>query len=137
VTEEVRRALLAYIGRGADPRFSRHYVVANVHQQTGCSETEVWEHSWDLLVKVSSTSTQQVSSRTTGAGACQPTGGTSLRAAAGSPEIPMVISRGSRREIPDLDDLVALYITEALRSSMGVATSRPRSCWVLPRNVPS
>jgi hypothetical protein len=51
VTEEVRRAVLAYLGRGADPRFSRHYVVVNVHQQTGCSETEVWEALWGLVAE--------------------------------------------------------------------------------------
>jgi hypothetical protein len=51
VTEEVRRAALAYLGRGADPRFSQHYVVTNAHQQTGCSETEVWEALWELVVE--------------------------------------------------------------------------------------
>jgi hypothetical protein len=41
--------VLASLGSGADRRFIRHYAVASVRQQTGGSETNVWEASWELV----------------------------------------------------------------------------------------
>jgi hypothetical protein len=42
-----------------------------------------------------------------------------------------------RREVPDLDDLVELYLTEALQSSTDVAISRRPSCLASPPSGPS
>jgi len=121
VTEEVRRAVLAYLGRGADPRFSRHYVVANVHQQTGCSETQVWEALWGLVgegLLYLDTAGQQ-SSADNWRWCLSADGRHVVKGGTWEPRDPEGYLARVRREIPDLHDLVALYITEALRSFNG------------------
>lgn len=121
MTEEVRRAVLAYLGRGADPRFSRHYVVANVHQQTGCSETEFWEALWGLVAEgflYLDTAGQQ-SSTDNWRWCLSADGRHVIKGGTWEPRDPEGYLARVRREIPDLDDLVALYITEALRSFNG------------------
>lgn len=121
MTEEVRRAVLAYLGRGADPRFSRHYVVVNVHQQTGCSETEVWEALWGLVAEgflYLDTAGQQ-SSTDNWRWCLSADGRHVVKGGTWEPRDPEGYLARVRREIPDLDDLVAFYITEALRSFNG------------------
>jgi hypothetical protein len=113
--------VLAYLGRGADPRFSRHYVVANVHQQTSCSETEVWEALWGLVgegLLYLDTAGQQ-SSTDNWRWCLSADGRHVVQGGTWEPRNPDGYLARIRREIPDLDDLVALYITEALRSFNG------------------
>lgn len=121
MTEEVRRAVLAYLGRGTDPRFSRHYVVANVHQQTGCSETEVWEALWGLVgegLLYLDTAGQQ-SSTDNWRWCLSADGRHVVKGGTWEPRDSQGYLARIRGEIPDLDNLVALYITEALRAFNG------------------
>jgi hypothetical protein len=111
--------VLAHFGRGADPRFSRHYVVANVHQQTGCSETEVWEALWGLvgdgLVYLDTNGQQPDNWRW-----CLSADGRHVvKGGTWEPRDSEGYLARIRTAIPDLDDLVELYITEALRSFNG------------------
>ncbi len=132
----VRRAVLQRLGRGGDTRFGRPYLVGPLTQELGCSETEVWEALWGLLGEC------LVYLDTAGQGAadnwrwCLSMDG--QRVADGGtwePRDPDGYLARIRREIPDLDELVDMYLTEALQSfnsrcylatsvMLGVATER-------------
>lgn len=119
MTADVRRAVLAYLASGADPRFNRHYAVSNVRQRTSCSETDVWEALWALvadgLIYLDPNGQQPDNWRwrlsTNGQKVVE--GGT------WEPRDPEGYLARIRREIPGLDRLVELYLTEALRSFNG------------------
>jgi hypothetical protein len=118
---DVRRAVLAYLARGADPRFSHHYVVANVRQEAGCPDTEVWEALWGLvgdgLVYLDTagqgSGTDNWRWRLSADGQHVAKGGT------WEPRDPDGYLKRIRRDIPKLDGLVELYLTEALQSFNG------------------
>jgi hypothetical protein len=93
--------------------------VANVHRQTGCSETEVWEALWGLVgegfVYLDTNGQQPDNWRW-----CLSADGRHVvTAGTWEPRDPDGYLARIRREIPDLDALVELYITEALRSFNG------------------
>lgn len=119
MTTDVRRAALAYLGTGADPRFGCHYAVAGIRQQIGCSETDAWEALWALvadgLIYLDPNGQQpdNWSWRVSADGQKAVKGGT------WEPRDPESYLARIRREIPDLDGLVELYLTEALRSFNG------------------
>lgn len=46
---DVRRAVLAHLGSGADSRFGHSHLVATVRQRTHCADTDVWEVLWALV----------------------------------------------------------------------------------------
>lgn len=119
MTADIRRAALTYLGSGADPRFGRAYAPASVRQETGCSETEVWEALWALvgegLVYLDPSGQQPDNWRW-----CLSADGRHVvRGGAWEPRDPDGYLARIRREIPELDQLVELYLTEALRSFNG------------------
>jgi hypothetical protein len=49
MTVDVRRAVLQCLAKGGASRFGRLYLVGIIHQEAGCTETEVWEALWGLV----------------------------------------------------------------------------------------
>ncbi len=118
---DVRRAVLAYLVRGADPRFSHHYVVANVSQEVGCTDTEVWEAIWGLVGDglVFLDTARQGSGTDNWRWRLSADGQRVAKGGTWEPRDPDGFLARIRREIPELDDLVELYLTEALQSFNG------------------
>ena len=118
---DVRRAVLAYLARGADPRFSHHYVVANVSQVTGCPDTEVWEALWGLVGDglVYLDTARQGSGTDNWRWRLSADGQRVAKGGTWEPRDPDGYLERIHREIPDLDGLVELYLTEALQSFNG------------------
>lgn len=116
---DVRRAALAYLGTGADPRFGHQYAVTSIRQQTGCSKTDAWEALWALVADgliYLDPNGQQPDNwrwRVSADGQKVVNGGT------WEPRDPEGYLARIRRDIPDLDGLVELYLAEALRSFNG------------------
>lgn len=118
---DMRRAVLAYLGRGADSRFSYHYVVANVSQEASCPETEVWEALWGLVGDglIYLDTARQGSGTDNWRWRLSADGQRVVKGGAWEPRDPDGYLERIRREIPDLDELVELYLTEALQSFNG------------------
>ena len=121
MTADVQRAVLQCLGNGGASRFGRPYLVGTIHQETGCPEAEVWEALWGLVGdgliyldtagQGSGTDNWQWRLSADGKRAAQ--GGT------WEPRDPDGYLTRIHREIPDVDELVELYLTEALRSFNG------------------
>jgi hypothetical protein len=95
--------------------------VANVHKQRGCSQTEVWEALWGLVGEglVYIDTAGQQSSTDNWRWCLSADGRRVVNSGTWEPRDPEGYLERIRREIPDLDDLVELYITEALQSFNG------------------
>jgi hypothetical protein len=118
VDVDVRRAVLAQLGRGGGGRFGRSYLVATIRQQVQCTDTAVWEALWGLLgdglvyldTAGQGSGTDNWQWRLSAVGQRVAEGGS------WEPRDPDGYLDRVRREIPDLDELVELYLTEALQS---------------------
>lgn len=121
MTVDVRRAVLRQLWRGGASRFGRPYLVDAVHQEIGCSETEVWEALWGLVGE----GLLFLDTAGQGSGAdnwqwrLSADGQRVAKGGSWEPRDPDGYLDRLRREIPDLDDLVELYLTEALQSFNG------------------
>lgn len=121
MTVDVRRAVLQHLGNGGASRFGRPYLVGTTHQETGCSETEVWEALWGLVgdgliyldTAGQGSGTDNWQWRLSADGQRVANGGS------WEPRDPDGYLDRIRREIPDLDNLVELYLVEALQSFNG------------------
>ena len=121
MTVDLRLAVLERLGGGGPSRFGRPYLVGTLHREVGCAETEVWEALWGLvgegLVYLDTagqgSGTDNWQWRLSADGKRMAKGGT------WEPRDPDGYLTRIRREIPDLDELVELYLTEALRSFNG------------------
>lgn len=118
---EVRRAVLKYLGCEGDPRFARSYLIANIRQETQCADADVWEALWGLV----GDGLLYLDTAGQGSGTDNWRWGLSAegeRVAKGGPWEPRdpegYLDR-IRHEIPNLDDLVELYLREALQSFNG------------------
>lgn len=121
MTADARRAVLQHLGNGGASRFGRPYLVGTIHQETGCSEAEVWEALWGLVGdgllyldtagQGSGTDNWQWSLSTEGQRVAK--GG------AWEARDPDGYLDRLHREIPGLDGLVELYLIEALQSFNG------------------
>ncbi|MFG3679928.1 hypothetical protein ACGF5H_07460 [Micromonospora chalcea] len=118
MTVNVRRLVLQRLGSGGDTRFGRSYLLGTIRKETGCSEAEVWEALWGLvgdgLVYLDTagqgSGTENWQWRLSADGQRVAKGGS------WEPRDPDGYLDRVRREIPDLDDFIELYLTEALRS---------------------
>ena len=121
MTVDFRRAVLRHLGSGADSRFGRSYLVSTIRQDAQCADTDVWEALWGLvgggLVYLDTagqgSGTDNWRWRLSADGERVARGGT------WEPRDPDGYLDRIRREIPDLDDLVEPYLTEALQSFNG------------------
>lgn len=121
MTVDVRRAVLARLGSGGASRFGRPYLVGTLHREVGCSETEVWEALWGLVGEgLVYLDTAGQGSGTDNWEWCLSADGKRIaQGGAWEPRDPDGYMQRIRREIPELDELVELYLTEALRSFNG------------------
>lgn len=112
----MRRAVLGYLGSGGDPRFSWHWVVKHVQQEVQCSETEVWEALWGLVGQglVYLDTARQGSSTDNWQWCLSSDGRKAVQGGSWEPRDASGYLARARREIPNLDRLVELYLTEAL-----------------------
>ncbi|WP_164775099.1 hypothetical protein [Nocardioides pantholopis] len=111
--------------------------MANIRQQTGCSEAGVWEALWGLVAEgliYLDPNGQALDNWRWGLSA---DGQQVVKSGSWEPRDPDGYLAWVRREIPNVDGLVELYLTEAVRSFNGRCTSRPRSCWVSLQSAPS
>ncbi len=121
MTVDVRRAVLQRLGGGGDSRFGLPYLVGSIRQQTGCSDASVWEALWGLvgdgLVYLDTAGQGSGSDnwqwRLSADGRRVAEGGT------WEPRDPDGYLARIHGEIPDLDELVQLYLTEALQAFNG------------------
>jgi hypothetical protein len=121
MTADVRRAVLQRLGNGGASRFGRPYLVGTIHQETGCSEAEVWEALWGLVgdgllyldTAGQGSGTDNWQWRLSAEGQRVAKGG------GWEARDPDGYLDRLHREIPGLDDLVELYLTEALQSFNG------------------
>lgn len=118
MTADVRRTVLGRLSNGGDSRFGRSYLVSPLYRVLGCSETEVWEALWGLVgegliyldTAGQGSGTDNWQWRLSADGRRVAQGGT------WEPRDPDGYLKRIKREIPDLDGLVELYLTEALQS---------------------
>lgn len=118
---DVRRAVLDRLVSGGTSRFGRPYLVGTLHREVGCSETEVWEALWGLVGE------ELLYLDTAGQGSgtdnwqwrLSADGQRIAQGGSWEPHDPDGYLDRVRREIPDLDELVEMYLTEALRSFNG------------------
>ena len=111
-------ALSFGVSWAATLRVGRPYLVGRIHQETGCPETEVWEALWGLVgdgfvyldTAGQGSGTDNWQWRLSSDGQRFATGGS------WEPRDPDGYLDRLHREIPDLDELVELYLTEALQS---------------------
>ncbi|MFE7868765.1 hypothetical protein ACFUYE_00225 [Micromonospora humida] len=117
----VRRAVLQRLGSGGASRFGRPYLVGTIHQETGCSEAEVWEALWGLVGDglIYLDTAGQGSGTDNWQWRLSADGQRVARGGSWEPRDPDGYLDRVRHEIPDLDDLIELYLTEALRSFNG------------------
>lgn len=121
MTVDVRRAVLQRLGNGATSRFGRPYLVGTIHQETGCSETEVWEALWGLVGEglVYLDTAGQGSGTDNWQWRLSADGQRVAKGGSWEPRDPDGYLDRLHREVPDLDALVELYLTEALQSFNG------------------
>jgi hypothetical protein len=121
MTTNARRAVLTHLGSGADSRFGRSYLVARIQQQTQCADTDVWEAIWGLVGDglVYLDTAGQGSGTDNWRWCLSADGQRVAKGGTWEPRDPDGYLDRIRREIPDLDDLVELYLTEALQSFNG------------------
>lgn len=121
MTAEVRRAVLHRLRTGGDSRFGRPYIVGTIHHETGCSEAEVWEALWGLVGDgLLYLDTAGQGSGTDNWQWCLSAEGQRVaKGGAWEPRDPDGYLDRLHREIPGLDNLVELYLTEALQSFNG------------------
>jgi hypothetical protein len=121
MTVDVRRAVLTHLGRGADSRFGRSCLVSTIRQEAQCADTDVWEALWGLVGDglVYLDTAGQGSGTDNWRWRLSADGERVARGGTWEPGDPDGYLDRIRREIPDLDDLVELYLTEALQSFDG------------------
>lgn len=121
MTVDVRRAVLDRLGTGGASRFGRPYLVATLHREVGCSETEVWEALWGLVGEglVYLDTAGQGSGTDNWQWHLSTDGRRVAEGGSWEPRDPDGYMDRVRRDIPDLDELVELYLTEALQSFNG------------------
>lgn len=118
MTLDVRRAVLDYLGNNGDPRFGQPYLVGTIHRETGCSQSEVWETLWRLVSEglIYLDTAGQGSGSDNWRWCLSADGNRVVSGGTWEPRDPDGYLARIRREIPDLDQLVELYLTEALHS---------------------
>lgn len=118
---DVRRAVLQQVGGGGASRFGRPYLVGAVCQETGCSDTQVWEVLWGLVGEglVYLDTAGQGSGTDNWKWRLSADGQRVVKGGRWEPRDPDGYLDRLHREVPDLDDLVELYLTEALQSFNG------------------
>lgn len=114
---DLRRAILQQLVKGGDARFGRPYLVSTLNRETVCSE-EAWEALWGLIagglvyldVAGQGSGTDNWRWQLLADGERVADGDT------WEPRDPDGSLDRIRREVPNLDGLVELYISEALHS---------------------
>lgn len=121
MTVDVRRAVLQQLAGGGASRFGRPYLVSTTHQEIGCSETEVWEALWGLVGEglVYLDTAGQGSGTDNWQWRLSADGQRIAKGGSWEPRDPNGYLDRLHREVPDLDALVELYLTEALKSFSG------------------
>lgn len=121
MTVDVRGAVLNRLGSGGSSGFGRSHLVGTLRGEIGCSETEVWEALWGLVGEglVYLDTAGQGSSTDNWQWCLSADGKRIAQGGTWEPRDPDGYLTRIRREIPDLDELVELYLTEALRSFNG------------------
>lgn len=121
MTVDVRRAVLRHLGSRADPRFGRSYLVSSIRQEAACADTDVWEALWSLVGDglVYLDTAGQGSGTDNWRWRLSADGERVARGGTWEPRDPDGYLDRIHREIPGLDDLVELYLTEALQSFNG------------------
>lgn len=95
--------------------------MANVRQQTGCSDTQVWEALWGLVGEglIYLDTAGQQSSTDNWRWCLSADGRKVVKGGTWEPRDPEGYLARIRREVPDLDGLVELYLVEVLLSFNG------------------
>ncbi|QPS33524.1 hypothetical protein [Brevibacterium casei] len=121
MTADVRRAVLDRLGQGGDARFGRSYLVSALRREIECSDTQVWEALWGLVGEglVYLDTAGQGSGTDNWQWRLSEDGRRVAKGGSWEPRDPDGYLDRVRREIPDLDELVELYLVEALRSFNG------------------
>ena len=121
MTVDVRRAVLDRLVSGGTSRFGRPYLVGTLHREVGCSETEVWEALWGLVGEglLYLDTAGQGSGTDNWQWRLSADGQRIAKGGSWEPRDPDGYLDRVRREIPDLDEFVEMYLTEALRSFNG------------------
>ncbi len=121
MTTNARCAALARLGNGGASRFGRPYLVSTLREEVGCSETEVWEALWGLVGEglVYLDTAGQGSGTDNWQWRLSSDGRRIANGGSWEPRDPEGYLDRVRRQIPDLDELVELYLTEALQSFNG------------------
>lgn len=121
MTANVRRAVLQRLGNEGASRFGRPYLVSTIRQETGCADAEVWEALWSLVGDglIYLDTAGQGSGTDNWQWSLSADGHRVAKGGSWEPRDPDGYLDRLRREIPDLDDLIELYLTEALQSFNG------------------
>lgn len=121
MTADVRRAVLRRLRNGGDSRFGHSYLVGTIHREIGCTGAEIWEALWGLVAD----GLLYIDTAGQGSGTdnwqwrMSAEGQRVAKGGAWEPRDPDGYLARLHREIPGLDDLVELYLTEALQSFNG------------------
>lgn len=113
---EIRKSILRHLIDGGEARFSHAYLVKNIRTRTQSPEHEVWEALWNLVadglvyINPSGQAPDNWRWQLSSEGQRVAEGG------AWEPRDPDSYLARLRRDIPDIDELVNLYMIEALQS---------------------
>lgn len=118
MTVDLRRVILQQLAGGGASRFGRAYLVSTVRREVGCSETEVWEAVWGLVADglVYLDTSGQGSGTDNWQWCLSADGKRVAQGGSWEPRDPEGYLGRLREQIPDLDELVELYLTEALQA---------------------
>lgn len=121
MTADIRRAVISHLGSGADPRFNDMYLIAKVRKQTRWTSGDVWEALRGLVGDglVYLDTAGQGSGSDNWRWRLSADGKRIAKGGRWEPRDTDGYLERIRREIPDLDELVELYLTEALQSFNG------------------
>lgn len=118
MTADVRRAILAHLGRGSDGRFSRSYLVATIRREIDCGETEVYEALWGLVAEglLYLDPAGQGSGTDNWRWRLSSDGRRAFQGGSWEPRDPEGYLSRLDRAIPNLHPEARMYLTEALRA---------------------
>lgn len=121
MNNDIRRIVLSHLGSKGENRFAPFYLAKAVKEQAHCTDAEIWEALWSLVGDglIYLNPGNQGSGTDNWRWRLSEDGKSAADGGSWEPRDPDGYLNRLRRGIPNLDELVELYLTEALQSFNG------------------